>query len=80
MNKYYINTFTIKILSEDKPLYDLNLEDMNYEVTEGHHVLHSMDCKAKNVSGKKMADLLYDCGSDPGFFQLNDKGEVDENS
>jgi len=75
--KYYITTVTLKILSEDTSTENLNLEQIPYEVNEGHCVLFSDNRKAKEVSKEKMAQLLVDAGSDPGFFGLDDK-EDDE--
>ncbi len=68
--KLFLNTFTIKILSENEQLNNLSLEDMYYEVTDGSCVLHSMNCEIKEVNKEKMRFLLKDCGSEPIFFQL----------
>ena len=69
--KLYLNTFTIKILSEDNPLYDLSLADMWNAVNEGNCVLHSIFCDVNKVNKKTMKFLLKQAGSEAGFFELN---------
>ena len=75
--KYYKNVFKLVVLSEE-PIEDIDLSDINYEVTEGHWVLHTFVCDPKEVSPKQMVDLLNDAGSEPGFFQLNDDGTLND--
>ena len=67
----YLNTFTIKILSEDNPLYDLLLADMWNIVNEGDCVLHSMNLNVEEVNKRQMIKLLKQAGSEAGFFGLN---------
>ena len=67
----YLNTFTIKILSEDNPLYDLLLADMWNIVNEGDCVLHSMNLNVEEVNKSQMIKLLKQAGSEAEFFKLN---------
>ncbi len=69
---FFETTFTIKVLSE-KPIEGIDLQDLDYEVNEGHSVLRSRREKIKSLTGKQMANALYDAGSDPSFFQLDDE-------
>lgn len=65
--KFYKTTFEIIILSE-KPIDEINLEDIPYEVTEGPCCLHTFRMEQEtHLTGKEMADELCDAGSDPGF-------------
>jgi hypothetical protein len=78
MEKYYITTITLKILSEDTSTENLDLEQIPYAVNEGDCVLFSDNRKAKEVSKEKMSQLLIDAGSDPGFFGLDDEEEDED--
>jgi len=71
--KFYKTIFTIEVLSEDRPCDVNTLADLHYAITEG-------DCCSKwsergeQITAKECADALYDQGSEPGFFQLDDDG------
>lgn len=67
----YLNTFTIKILSEQSSLRDLSLADLWNIVNEGDCVLHSIFCDANKVNKKTMKFLLKQAGSEAGFFRLD---------
>ena len=61
--------------SRDEPIAeDMGLEDLSYEVTEGHCVLRSYQAKEKILTGAQAAKELYKAGSSPDFFQLDDSG------
>jgi hypothetical protein len=76
--KYFVNTFTIKVLSEDEPMPDLKLEDLNYTIEEGHYLVREFTLKNKEISAKQMVKETYAAGSDPDFFQLDDEGKSTE--
>ena len=69
--KLYLNTFTIKILSENAALYGLSLANMWDAVNEGDCVLHSIFCDVNKVNKKTMKFLLKQAGSEAEFFKLN---------
>lgn len=71
MSKYYKTTFTVTVLSQE-PIYNMALEDIAREVNEGDCVLHGFTSKSKTVSKLAMIKLLYDAGSEPGFFQIEE--------
>lgn len=74
MAKFYKTEFKIVILSED-PIGDIALEDLNYFVTDGPGCLKQFsETKQTELTGKKAVRELYAAGSDPEFFQLDDKG------
>lgn len=75
-NKYYKTTFEVVVLSEE-PITDIDLEDIPYLVNEGNGVLHTfVATDEKKLYGKEMAEQLYDAGSEPEFFNLDDNGEI----
>jgi hypothetical protein len=75
--KFYRTTFTIVILSEE-PISDMELENLHYEVTDGHCCLRSMTSKETMLDGKQAARALFAAGSEPEFFQLNTSGNDTE--
>lgn len=74
MNKYYRKEYRAVVLSESPD--DDRLESLDFNVTIGDDCLHSFECvNTDELDGMQIAKLLYDAGSDPGFFGLNDDGE-----
>jgi hypothetical protein len=71
--KFHETTITIKILS-DRPIHNLDLQEIIEESDSGDLVLSVKSRKSKNVSAKTTAKKLYEYGSEPGFFQLDDDG------
>lgn len=69
--KFYVNHMTIRVLSEE-PLDDIDLADLNYEVTEGGSVLHTFEVKSRLVTEACMTAQLLDAGSEPGFFRIGE--------
>lgn len=67
----YLNTFTIKILSEQSSLRDLSLADLWNIINEGDCVLHSMNLNVEEVNKRQMIKLLKQAGSEAGFFELD---------
>lgn len=78
--KLYRNVFVVEVLSEE-PLPDgMSLQDIDYEITDGH-CSGAITTKHYNqeVTGRKAAKMVMAQGTDPEFFQMNEFGnEVDE--
>ena len=74
--KYWKTVIEVTVLSEDKPVGEgLELDDIHYEITEGHCSGDIVIKSQKQVCAKTMAKLLESQGSDPGFFQLDEDGK-----
>ena len=71
--KFYKTIVEVEVLSEE-PFADEDLATVQYEITEGHcsGVVNNKGSKALN--GKQVANALIKQGSDPEFFQIDDKG------
>lgn len=77
MRKFYRNTVTFIVLTEDKPLSDdLSLETIAHECVAGEFVGGDYAIVSTELTGKETADALYDLSSEPGFFGLDDDGEL----
>ena len=79
--KFYRNVVQIVVLTEDEPLGGgvPTLSSIEYEINYGDCVGGELSIDSKQISSKQVADALYDLGSEPGFFQLDDDGNsVDE--
>lgn len=75
--KFYRTVYQIEVLSEEK--FDneggMSLTDIDNAITDG-------DCSGRvtfivnneEKTGKEMAELLKEQGSDPEFFQLDENG------
>lgn len=70
MSKYYKHTYVFTVLSQSEE-QELNLRELIHHVSYGEDCLHSTDHALKEVDGKEMAQLLYEAGSDPEFFNLS---------
>lgn len=77
-NKFYKYTYTVTVLS-DEPRKFGNLSQIDYAITDGGCVGNVDLEKIEELTGPEMAEALCDVGSEPGFFQLDDKGnKVDD--
>ncbi len=78
-NKFYRTVFTIEVLS-DEPLQadGMGLEEINYEITEGHCSGVVTTDGSMEVTKKEMSDLLYAQGSDPSFLFGDETRSCDE--
>ena len=72
--KFYKTIFSVEVLSENPIEQIVDLDDLNYMITDG-------DCSgdidsegSEEIDGATAAKLLIKQGSDPGFFQLDDNG------
>lgn len=74
--KFYKSLFTVEVLSEEPLPADVDLETVNYQCDQGDWSGDFRRAKLNvQVDGPTMAKLLQAQGSDPGFFQLTEKGE-----
>ena len=74
--KFYTNTITIDILTEDKTLDSDDLDDIVNRITYGDAVAGELNITSVEISSKVAADKLLQFGSDPEFFRLDDEGET----
>ncbi len=72
--KFYRSVVTIEILSEE-PYSSVDLAQIHYDITEGP-CSGQIDIVPQNEvkTGKEMAQLLLEQGTDPEFFQLTSEG------
>lgn len=73
--KFWKTTLVVEVLSEREIPDHMSLSDIAIEMDVGDFVGRVKDVSDEEVTGQEMANLLYDFGSDPGFFMLNDNGE-----
>lgn len=66
------NVITLVVLSEEPIPERMDIADVAREWESGDYVLYSTDMESEPVSKGRMAKLLTEAGSDPGFFQLDD--------
>ncbi len=72
--KFYVTTLTIKVLSEEPIPSYVELDGIVDEMDDGDYVGKVVETSEREVTGKEMADLLHDIGSEPQFFQIDDDG------
>lgn len=72
--KFYETTITIRVLSEE-PFEFNDLDDIHYAIDQGDCVGHVAEDGAKTLDAKETVALLYEFGSEPGFFQLTDDAQ-----
>ncbi len=75
--KFYRTVLQFEMLTEEPPR-SVDLEDVHYEITEGHASGRLLQATEKVVDGPTMARLLVEQGSDPEFFCLTPDGEDTE--
>jgi hypothetical protein len=72
--KFYQTEYRITVLSEE-PLDDpISLEDIIYEISEGHCLGRVDRERAEEISSKRCAQQCEWAGSDAGFFELDEEG------
>lgn len=72
--KYYRTVIQLEVLSEE-PIGYKTMGDLDYEINEGHcSGVYKTITQDEIVSGKKMAELLIEQGSDTEFFMLDEDG------
>ena len=73
--KFYRTTFIYEVLSEDEPVDNcLDLRALQELTYYGDCVGRFGETRVNELTGKEAADVLYDFGSEPGFFLLDDEG------
>jgi hypothetical protein len=73
--KYYRTKFTFFVLSEGSPVNDMDLADLARECDQGDCVGSTLHAEVEEITGREAAAALYEVGSEPGFFNLDDNGE-----
>lgn len=76
MTKYYETTITVKVLSQEAPVETMSLEDIAHEIVNGDLVGSFGDTVVIELSPKEAAEMLYQYGSQPEFFNLDDEGNT----
>lgn len=73
--KIYRTVIQIEILSDEPFTEGQNLNDIEYEITEGH-CSGNIETKVSNeiLEGKPAADSVRAQGSDPEFFRMDIEG------
>jgi hypothetical protein len=78
MNRHYFRrtVIQVEVLSDDKDrdFGNMDLDDIAYSITDGGCRGTFRVVSDKRVTGKEMAKLVRAQGSDPEFFQIDDKG------
>lgn len=74
---FHRQVYVVEVLSEEE-LPDMSLEDLAYEINEGHCSGQFLESFHQEVGGPCMAKLLQGQGSDPEFFQLTPEGDDTE--
>ncbi len=76
--KFYKTIIVVEVLSED-PYSPDTLEGIARDIMTGDCVGDWDAETSEEVDGPAMVQLLYESGSEPGFFQLDDEGnDIDE--
>lgn len=68
-------TVEVEVLCEDQSgPYDMTLGELAHAIVDGDYSGDHKVTKHKVLNGRQMAKALQKQGSDPAFFQLDDKG------
>ncbi len=73
--KFYLTRFVVSILSENRVPDDITPFEVGDQITNGDWSGVFRIEGDKELTPKQAAKALKNQGSDPAFFQLNDKGE-----
>jgi hypothetical protein len=73
--RFYKTTVTFTVLSEEPIPPHADLQSIAVECNEGQYVGNFFACDQQLLNGGAMADELYEAGSEPGFFSLDDSGQ-----
>jgi hypothetical protein len=71
--KFYRQIFEVEVLSEGEPLNNVSLQDIDYQITDGHCSGIVKETVREEVSSEKIAELLKAQGSDPEFLLGDDE-------
>ena len=72
--KFHKRVITVTVLSEDVLPEGMGLDTVAEEISNGDYSGEVSWGPDQEINGKRMARLLEGQGSDPAFFQLDDKG------
>lgn len=75
VRKFFKTVVTVTVLSEDQPISFDGLDDLHRIIDNGDCVGTINNFKARRIPAKKMVKLLYDLGSEPAFFQIDEDGK-----
>ena len=76
--KFYKTTVTFTVLSEDPIPPNSNIGGIVDECNVGEYVMHSSTINHEVLNGKQAAEELFNAGSEPQFFKIDDEGnEID---
>jgi hypothetical protein len=73
--KFYRQLFEVEVLSEGEPLNNVSLQDIDYEITDGHCSGIVKETVREEVTPERMAQLLKAQGSDPEFLLGEDEAD-----
>lgn len=73
--RFYKTTVTFTVLSEEPIPPHADLQSIAVECDEGQYVGSFSANDEQLLNGGAMADALYEAGSEPGFFELDDLGQ-----
>ena len=73
--RFYKTTVTFTVLSEEPIPPHADLQSIAVECNEGQYVGNFAANDEQLLNGGAMADALYEAGSEPGFFELDDSGQ-----
>lgn len=77
-NKFYRTVLEVEILTDREIDFGAwSLEDIGYEITEGDSSGQYEVKSVEELTPKQMAKALMDQASDPGFFGLDEEGNLD---
>lgn len=68
--KFYRQVFEIEVLIDGEPLQSPNLEEIRYQITEGHCSGVLVETACKEVTSREIASLLWAHDTDPDFSCL----------
>ena len=73
--RFYKTTVTFTVLSEEPIPPHADLQYIAVECNEGQYVGNFSANDEQLLNGGAMVDALYEAGSEPGFFSLDDNGQ-----
>lgn len=76
--RYYECLYTVRILVDMPPCESPDLDelrDLLDRCINDDLVGEPVAASVREISGRTMASLLHEAGSEPGFFQLDDEGQ-----
>jgi hypothetical protein len=74
--KFWKSVVTVTVLSEGDPITEnWDLEDIRREIDCGDMVGEVEISSAYRITRKEVVKEIYEMGSNPSFFSLNDKGK-----